>query len=389
MFKKILFPLFVTAGLMFSGCSSFPFCCPDSVISTVPTVVNLTWDASDVLNFDTINLTATDQWLAIHPTWVSLNFTSGVGDQTIVVTPVGDNNGATVITGTITFLAANGDQVTVTVRQNPILLDPSIDVSTDITLSATDLFNDLVNKGSVLGYTFEIIDETGPHSADFPSTYYVEVGPFPDVASLTIGSETWSKTDIVRVGVGDGNFVEAAPFKVDANVLWIAAPLMMVEGADGELSLGTFGSITTEDLNAAAALEMVAAVAGYGAAMTPPGSVVALNTIPDASGRYLIAEERLQGEAWVEWTVAEGGVDIKGIPSPFYQTIVKAYRHSTGVTWYNMLFVGDNAAHTSFNSSGYFAGDVTVPKTEVIDYYYIVPNHGNVSFQITTEDAIP
>ena len=378
--RKFLFPLMVVlAGIMISGSTCTPDCCVPgtSVIAVDQTALVFNFDKTAVTT-DVVTITVADPAVTWKAT-ASAGWVVAPGSGIITITPVAENITDADIEGVVTIMAVNGDKATVTVRQTPFLLDPAIDVSTEAANSATHLFAFAFSTA----LTFTDIDEA---HGDFPTDYYIEVGDFPDVASLTIGSETWNKTSIVRVGVRNGNFIVAPPFKVISNVLWIAAPLMQFEGATGTLSLGTFGSITTNDLSATDDLEMVSAVAGYGAVMTPPGSVVALNATPDASGRYLITEERLQGEAWVEWTVEESSIPITGLGLPGYETYTKAKRQSTGETWYNILGVGDNGAHTSFNSSGYFAGPVLTAKTEVIDYYYIVPNHGNVRFQITTED---
>ena len=119
MYKKTLL-LTILAGLMLTGCKSFD-CCMPSTISVTPPVIELT----NVGDSDAFTVICPISWTitGMIPacTWLDVNKTTGE------VTITEPNDGADVREVKLTFMAANGDKATATVKQN--VYDPATDPS--------------------------------------------------------------------------------------------------------------------------------------------------------------------------------------------------------------------------------------------------------------------
>jgi len=109
MIKKTLL-LTTLAGLMLTGCKNFD-CCMPTVIKVTPSEITLTnAGETDVFTVDCSmawTVTGMESWLDVVP----------VGTTSATVTILQANTG-TARTCTLTFMAANGDRVKVTVKQN-------------------------------------------------------------------------------------------------------------------------------------------------------------------------------------------------------------------------------------------------------------------------------
>ena len=121
MFKKILFPLFVTAGLMISGCT-IPLCCPEAVLETSSTALLLDKDGvTPIVPATGITITSTNSWIAVAPAgWTVVPDHGDPGGPTLLAITHAANTGFTNVVGVIKFLAANGDAVNVTVTMQGV-----------------------------------------------------------------------------------------------------------------------------------------------------------------------------------------------------------------------------------------------------------------------------
>ena len=110
--KKIIL-LLALAGWMLSGCADIN-CCDSSVIAVNPTSITLEL-AKD--NKASVDVTSSVVWKVINkPDWVTLPTEGPSGATTLTVTGTENKTGAK-RTGTVTFMAANGDQATLEVIQ--------------------------------------------------------------------------------------------------------------------------------------------------------------------------------------------------------------------------------------------------------------------------------
>ena len=234
MFKKILFPLFVTAGLMFSGCSSFPFCCPESVLKADVTAIVFDWNASVP---EIVTLTTTDQWLATFPAWLDVTPPDGLVGTTVSVLPKADNYLPTNVTGTIKFLSANGDEVSVIVTQNGL---PVSDIVTD---NLDAMFNDFYNQGAVLGYTAGAAN-AAPMTKTDPFYTLVMGGLTAAPTSVTLNGVSLTSTPPMVMSIGLDYFVSFNQYLYDSGELYVATAILAVEAADtgNNLQIGVDGT---------------------------------------------------------------------------------------------------------------------------------------------------
>ena len=238
MFKKILFPLFVTAGLMFSGCSSFPFCCPESVLKA--DVIGLVFDWNDGTAGTTkhVTLTTTDQWLATFPAWLDVNPPNDVAGGIIDVTVLADNYLPTNLTGTIKFLSANGDEVSVIVTQNGL---PVSDIVAD---NLEDIFNDFYNQGPIV--PGHLTGSSNALAMDKTDPFYTLVmgGLTAAPTSVTLNGVALTSTPPMTMSIGNNYFVSFGQYLYDSGELYVATAILAVEAADSgnNLQIGVDGT---------------------------------------------------------------------------------------------------------------------------------------------------
>jgi len=126
--RKLFFPLLLTAGLMISGCSSIPFCCPESDIQSISqTAIQfncvgtlLSKAATATNHVDLVMTNPGTLWITkVSHAWFEVDPVT-ITNTSFDVNVLFPNNTGVRRTGTVTVLTPNGDTKVVTVTQEPL-----------------------------------------------------------------------------------------------------------------------------------------------------------------------------------------------------------------------------------------------------------------------------
>ena len=246
--RKLFFPLLLSAGLMFSGCSSFPFCCPDSVLSAdITGLVAFEWD-DDISNLQAIPVVSDQPFIVTVTSGWSCTINTVTND--VEVWPALDNASPAVKTGTIKILAANGDVVNVTVTQKGM---PVGDFMADNADLIFDGFVDPALYGTlhVAGWNTGTTDAEVVELADFLSganAYGYDVsGVYTQVfgnltaapTSVSLNGVSLTQTDVINLSIGQDLFLAFHPFIYDPvdGMVYVSTVLLMYESINGPVSL--------------------------------------------------------------------------------------------------------------------------------------------------------